>query len=194
MTWLCIGDSISEKGYRTTKNYYDFVAEDLGLDVLIDGISGSGFLQKGEQSYLSRQKKYYPAPDVITIMGSLNDLSYIDEPRPHMEISVRHAIDEYVSRTLEYYPLSFIAIISPLSRSYVYGPCWYIDALEETAKHYSLPFLDIYSGTALRPWIRENNKIYFSSPEFPDGDGIHPNEQGHKIMARRISSFLRTYI
>ena len=196
MTWLCIGDSITEKNYRTTLNYHDYVAEELGFDVINEGLSGTGFLQgyEGNASYLQRLKKYEPSPDIITIMGSLNDLFYIDDPRAQIEMSLRRAMAEYIEKTIEYYPLSFIAFISPPPRSYINGPCWYVDALEETARHYSLPFLNIYSGTALRPWIEENNREYFSCPACPEGDGTHPNEKGHLIMAKRISAFLREYI
>ena len=48
MTWLCIGDSITEKNYRTTLNYHDYVAEELGFDVINAGLSGTGFLQDFE--------------------------------------------------------------------------------------------------------------------------------------------------
>lgn len=196
MTWLCVGDSITEKNFRTALNYHDYVAEELGFDVINEGLSGTGFLQdfEGNVSYLKRQKKYSPSPDIITIMGSLNDLFFLDDPRAQIEMSLRRAMAEYIEKTIEYYPLSFIALLSPPPRSYINGPCWYVDALEETARHYSLPFLNIYSGTALRPWIEENNREYFSCPACPEGDGTHPNEKGHLIMAKRISAFLREYI
>ena len=60
MTWLCVGDSITEKNYRTTLNYHDYVAEELGFDVINEGLSGTGFLQdfEGNVSYLKRQKKF----------------------------------------------------------------------------------------------------------------------------------------
>ena len=140
MTWLCVGDSITEKNFRTALNYHDYVAEELGFDVINEGLSGTGFLQdfEGNVSYLQRQKKYEPSPDIITIMGSLNDLFFLDDPRAQIEMSLRRAMGEYIEKTIEYYPLSFIALISPPPRSYINGPCWYVDALEETARRYSL--------------------------------------------------------
>ena len=43
MTWLCVGDSITEKNFRTALNYHDYVAEEFGFDVINEGLSGTGF-------------------------------------------------------------------------------------------------------------------------------------------------------
>lgn len=191
MIWLCVGDSITEKNFRTSLNYHDYIGRELKLDVINEGLSGTGFLRdfEGNPSYLKRLKKYTPSPDIITIMGSLNDLDGDAGKRELYE-----AMLEYFKRITEYYPSSFIAVIAPPPRATIHGKHWYVDILRKAAEVHSLPFLDIYNETVLRPWIDESNKKYFSCLEAPQGDGVHPNEEGHLILSRRIKSFLKEYV
>lgn len=191
MTWLCIGDSITEKNFRTALNYHDYISEELKLDVINEGLSGTGFLRdfEGNPSYLKRIRKYSPSPDIITIMGSLNDLD-----GDSSESELYAAMLQYIQMTIEYYPCSFIAVITPPPRALIHGKHWYIEKLKQAAKEFSLPCLDIYSETVIRPWINDSNKKYFSCNIAPEGDGVHPNELGHLILARRIRTFLETYV
>ena len=71
MEWLCIGDSITERNFRTSLNYHDYVAPRLGLEVLNEGFSGTGFLRdfEGNVNYLKRLRMIEPKPGIVTVMG-----------------------------------------------------------------------------------------------------------------------------
>ena len=193
MTWLCIGDSITERNYRSAVNYHDIIAHRLALDVVNAGVSGSGFIRRRDEglSYAARLRPISPAPEIVTVMGSYNDLAHEPEVQGGLEEELREAVDSFLSTLVEWYPLSFIGLLTPPPREHVRGFTWYCRLLEEMARRHSLPFLDLATTTALRPWIEVNRRTYFSCPACPEGDGVHPNELGHRLLAAPIEAFLR---
>jgi len=70
----------------------------------------------------------------------------------------------------------------------------WVGALERICGHYSIPFLDLYHESGLRPWNDTNNAEFFSSASSPLGDRIHPNAKGQRIMAQKILSFVIQYL
>lgn len=96
------------------------------------------------------------------------------------------------------YPGKPILIVSPLRRVNENSPqgdgsgrklnafvplSVYRDILLKTAFHYSLPVLDLYATSGIQP---ENPVILRSL--LPDG--LHPNDAGHALVARRIAQAL----
>jgi len=59
----------------------------------------------------------------------------------------------------------------------------YRDIIIEVAAQYSLPVLDLYATSGMQP---ENEAC--RNALIPDG--LHPNDAGHVILARRIANFL----
>ena len=196
MKWLCIGDSITEKNFRTKLNYHDYVATAMNLTVINDGLSGTGFLRdfEGNPAYPKRLNRYNPAPEIITVFGSFNDLEEESTYKENMVGILTITMESYFQTLIEMYPLSFIGVISPTPWAKYHGPNYYVNCLKKAAENYNLPYLDLYNGTSLRPWIQESNKKFFSCPESPDGDGTHPNEEGHRLMAQPIEAFLRAHL
>lgn len=196
MRWLCIGDSITEKNFRTKANYHDYVAEVLNLTVINEGLSGTGFLRdfEGNQSYPKRLHQCNPAPEIITVFGSFNDLATEPIYGKKMREILFSTMKDYFANLITMYPLSFIGVISPTPWAEYHGQNYYVDCLNKAAKEFNLPYLDLYCKTSLRPWIKVNNEKYFSCAEAPHGDGIHPNEEGHKLMAKPIQEFLESHM
>jgi hypothetical protein len=63
----------------------------------------------------------------------------------------------------------------------------YVKALKEICYLRSIPFLDLYHESNLRPWTAEGRAACYSKDE---GHGVHPDEEGHKIIAPRFEGFL----
>ena len=83
--WYAIGDSITAKNEYAAKNYFDYIIEDIptihGTNL---GISGSGYKNPTSAASpntftdrLSRIDTYNLETDIITVMGSINDMRYI---------------------------------------------------------------------------------------------------------------------
>ena len=58
---------------------------------------------------------------------------------------------------------------------------------KEIAEMWSIPYLDLFSGSNMRPWDSAFNQSYYNN-----SDKTHPNEDGYKFFKNKIISFLQT--
>ena len=210
-TAIVTGDSITEKNFRAAANWHDYLRERLGLGTVVnDGLSGTGLTRTygGGACILDRIDSWRADADLILVMASMNDGggNNLALPLGSMSDSGR-GVSYYADckavceKLLAKYPLTPIGFISapPRASSSVRGSIgwgaagWYHGwclALGEVCAHYSLPFLDIYHASGLRPWLAANNAAYFSCSASPAGDGIHPNAAGQALMAEKIIDFV----
>lgn len=208
---IVTGDSITEKNSRATANWHDYLRDWLGLGTVVnDGKSGTGLTRSygGNNGIYSRIDSWSDDADYILVMASLNDgggenatlplgtiadngvgVSYFAE----CKAVVQKLLAKYVS-----VPIGFITAPprgAINDRGAAYGvDGWYhpwCEALKTVCAHYSLPCLDIYHNSGLRPWIAANNASYFSCMASPQGDGTHPNAEGQEILAWKIYDFVR---
>lgn len=199
--WLFIGDSITEHNYRATKNYDQFLEEWLGIESVNVAKSGTGVTYPfgGNPSWLDALPNYPNNVDVISVMGALNDRhTPLGKWGDRTTETVYGGVYMFFNNLINKYPLKQIVYITSTPRSYCWGADGeyreWIDAFIKTAKNFSIPVLDLYSHSGLRPWNDENNKEYFSSSASPNGDGVHPNAKGQQIMAQKIYDFIKQYI
>lgn len=203
-TWLFIGDSITEHNYRSTKNYDQYLEDWLGITALNYGVSSSAYTdnEAGAGWYTKLLANTYPTEvDGIIIMGALNDRHnpvgvYGDNTTATLYGTLKLFYEELISR----YPNVPIVTITSTPRDYSYGETatksgyqnyheW-VDAVIKMSADYSIPCLDLYRLSGLRPWNTTNNLTYFSCASAPNGDGVHPNALGHEIMASKIYDFV----
>ena len=59
----------------------------------------------------------------------------------------------------------------------------YVNVIREVAEFYSLPVLDLYKTSGLQPEIAEIQEKYIP-------DGLHPNDEGHKVISGKLKKFL----
>ena len=92
---------------------------------------------------------------------------------------------------VERYPGKVIVIMTPLHRvseenrdrkGHILVD--YVDVIKETARYYSLPVLDLFAVSGIQPRVRAIRERFCP-------DGLHPNDDGHAILADRIAGFLR---
>ena len=65
----------------------------------------------------------------------------------------------------------------------------YCEALKDIASQYSIPVLDLYYGSNLRPWDETFKSLYYKRDE---GNGVHPDEDGHAILANKFKMFIQS--
>lgn len=208
------GDSITEHNFRATKNWHDYLKDWLGFGTVInDGVSGTGFTRTygTSQSIYSRIDNWSTTTDYILVMASMNDgggnnaaLSLGSFSDTGVGTSYYGDCKAVINKLLAKYPEKPIGIITPPprgttgDRGLYYGITgWYEpwnEALLNVCANYSIPCLDMYHNSGLRPWITSNNAAFFSCDTSPSGDGTHPNAEGQKIMAYKIYKFVEQYI
>ena len=205
------GDSITEKNSRAGTNWHDYLRDWLGFGTVVnDGKSGTGLTRTygGTGSIYTRMDSWSADADYILVMASLNDGGGNNAELPLGTMADNGLGTSYfadckavVEKLLAKYGTTPIGFITAPPRGQIhdrgaaYGvDGWYhpwCEALKTVCAHYSLPCLDIYHNSGLRPWLWANNAQYFSCEISPQGDGIHPNADGQEILAHRICEFVK---
>lgn len=203
--WIAIGDSLTEKNFRTNKNYHDYVSEDVGGMVVYNkGISGSGFHDRMDVADTLVEEA-----DIITLMFGINDYSLVRNEYLLGEFlstdtqTISGRMNLCLSKLIEKYPFARIGIMSstPVLNNYGSNPPKnrmgyslkdHADLLKGYAAHFSLPFLNLYECSNLPVWIPAANQYYFTAPGLTTPDGGHPNDAGQRVMADKIKAFLES--
>lgn len=199
--WVCMGDSLTEANARTDKNYHDYIAEETGITVVNMGRSGSGYKRTEDEGYAFYQRiSDVPVDaDVVTIFGSGNDLTFSDTLGAATDTgtdTICGCINTTIDNLYAVMPLARLGIISPTpwvnnQPSDNGTMCAYSDALKMICELRGIPFLDLFHCSGLRPNDATFRGLAYSKD---DGNGVHPDEAGHALIAPRIKAFLETLL
>ena len=198
--WVAVGDSLTEANLRATKNYHDYVAESTGITVVNMGASGTGYLRTHDEgkAFYQRISSVPLDADVITIFGSGNDLAAgelgsVDDTGTS---TLCGAINTTLDNLFAILPLAKVGLVTPTPwGSYKPGNNnameLYSEAIVQICKNRGIPCLDLYHCSGLRPWDANYLPLAYSRDE---GNSVHPDENGHAIIAPRFKAFLETLI
>lgn len=201
-TWVCLGDSLTESNSRTTKHYFDYIAEKTGIKTVNLGVSGTGYMRRKDinRAFYQRVSDIPEDADVITIFGSGNDLSS-DQTLGTVTDTGTDTICGCINATIdaiyERIPLARLGIVTPtpwvgsMPSKTTCGMAKYSEAIVEICKRRSIPCLDLYHESNLRPDDENFRKLAFSKD---GGNGVHPDEKGHEIIAASFQSLLERLI
>lgn len=218
LTWLLVGDSLTEKNIRAVTSYYDYIAMDTGINLLNKGHSGLGY-KNGDWFYTALGQVTSSDFDICTFFGSGNDLYKLvgGTPVPYTDEEWSSAlgnvtdtgtgticgcINRTFDRFLELYPLKKFGVITPTpwngwtnEDGTINGTHMddYANALITICKNRGIPFLDLYHESGLRPWIESFRVEYYKENGVQD-DGVHPNSKGHKWIYPMFMQFLKQFI
>lgn len=198
--WAAMGDSLTESNSRATKRYMDYIADATGISYTNLGKSGTGYLKtyNSNQNFLNRVNTIPTDSDVVTIFGSGNDCSQTlgtvtDTGTNTVCGCINNTIDNIRSRIVGVK----LGIISPTpwdnypTTTENNNMAKYCDALQEICRLKGVPFLNLYRNSNLVPWDATFRAAYYSHD---DGNGVHPDENGHALFAPRIKAFLETLL
>lgn len=210
--WCAYGNSLTDSetlaGQTTgTKNYVDYVSESLGLNVVNCGSGGTGFLKNNNKgTFVDRVSSIPLDTKILTVFWSFNDYEYISE---HLGTigdtgtdTIYGAIYNFIHDVYARCPDVIMGIITPTKWGYLSdwkdvsagGLCdSYVEALLKTADKWSIPVLDLYHDSGLRPWDSNFAQLYYKDD---DGSGIantvHPLDAAHKrFIAPKVEAFIK---
>ena len=187
LKWATIGDSIT----ASSVSYHKHIANQTGVIVTNYGISGSRIAKvSGADCMTERIPSFDDDFDIITIKGGTNDwasrvpLGTMEDRELNTFYGACHVA---FSSLVEKYPGKRIGVMTPMQRAGCSSTNLYeyVEVVKEVAKFYSLPCLDLYSSGGIHvdtPIIRDT---YIPG-------GLHPNAEGHKLLARRILNFIES--
>ncbi len=213
-----LGDSITH-GFGASSEetiYHAVLKKELQLGVVRNyGIGGTRIaIQKGTKnipkdnyvdgnSFCKRFEQMDDDADVVVVFGGTNDYGHGDaelgtfaDRTPDTFYGACHylfsgLVKKYLNKT--------IIIMTPLHRTWEmyipdtkkegnYGTLRdYVNIIREVAEFYSLPVLDLYATSGLQPEIEEIKVNYIP-------DGLHPNDNGHAVIANKLKKFLEAHI
>lgn len=171
------------------------------------GVSGSRIArqlvvteEEYDRDFCMRLTEMDPAADAVVVFGGTNDYGHgeapLGVPSDREPATFYGACHYLMSGLLERYVGKPVVILTPLHRLDEENPRGdrkplsvaplriYRDILMETACHYALPVLDLYATSGIQP----QNAV---SRERLCPDGLHPSDEGHALIARRIALFLQ---
>ena len=220
--WACVGDSITEANAYTTKHYFDFIAEETGIATVNMGVGGSGYRKyssnlAGNKAFYQRILNVPTDTDVVTIFGSGNDLrlsstdtSYtvnMGEVTDTGTDTICGCINKTFDNLFSICPTVQVGVITSIPwMDYVPSDVSgenlmneYNEKLIEICKRRSIPYLDLYHCSNLRPWDKNFKALAYTKDDVVNlntGEtrGVHPDETGHKIIAPRIRAFLESLV
>ena len=209
-----LGDSITQ-GVGTSSEYLTYHAllkKEVNLaEARNYGISGTRIALQREKAvtpdyevadknaFCERFNKMDDDADIVVVFGGTNDYGHGDAPlggfsdrNPDTFYGACHYL---FSGLIKKYLGKQIVIITPLHRIGEYINTGtgktkayatlkeYVNIIREVAQYYSLPVLDLYASSGLQPEIKEIQDKYIP-------DGLHPNDNGHRVIADKLKRFL----
>ena len=213
-----LGDSITE-GYgvtdRANNRYDNILKRECELkEVYNYGIGGTRLAHQTKPSekprydlcFCGRAYNLNPEADLIVVYGGVNDYLHGDAPIGEMGDRTPATFCGAVWWLMNFLKTTYkdtpIVFMTP-ARTYRNGCSdllpnprigklpdakpllFYVETIKETAKQFDIPVLDLYHDLGIDP----------HDPKDHDGltiDGLHFNDEGHKIIAAKLKAFLET--
>ena len=198
--WVCFGDSLTEVNSRATKRYYDYISDKTGINIVNMGLGGTGYKNEEDNNnaFYQRILNVPTDSDLITIFGSGNDLSHtLGNVTDTNTDTICGCINKTLDNLFDVYPLANVGIINPTPWGW-YPPtddenkmAKYSNSLVEICRRRGIPCLDLYHCSGLRPWEESYLSLCYSKD---NGNSVHPDENGHKIIASKIQHFVESLL
>lgn len=202
--WGIIGDSLSDPTINTSiKKYYSYIEDNLGLTIQNVAKSGCGYKRIDPnningKNFVQQSLLIDNDADIITIFGSFND---------NHEFSNMGTINDTTTDTLlgcVYTTFNNLITNNPNAKICVILPTpWpgynpfnittnvtnYISGIKSIASKFSIPVLDLFTGSNMWPW-NDN----FKASYYLNGDGVHPDSIGNERFAYQVENIIKSLI
>jgi lysophospholipase L1-like esterase len=201
-----LGDSVTQANYNITPNnqppfvsvtgYVKLLQDIYGMTVRNYGIGGTRITQTDDgNGFCQRYVNMDNNADIITVMGGINDYAYagnvpIGTFGSTDNLTIYGAMDTLCKGLLQKYPEKRLGFLLPFGfNEYKGAGTWkpYEDAMIQVLEYYAIPYLNLRKESLINANIGFINTAYFNN-----ADKTHPNDAGHRILARKIASFLNT--
>ena len=192
-----IGDSTVAYSTDVPIKWHNIISELTGLNVVNLGISGTGY-KKGEansKAYYQRLSSIPNDVDAVIIFGSGNDNDQTaGEVTDTTTDTVLGCVNKTINDLIALYPTIKIGVITaypwqsfkPANSNAMQNIA---NGIVQICRNNSIPVLDLYHESNVRPWIPAYNTALFLN-----ADGCHLNNDGHKIITPPILEFLKTLL
>ena len=198
-----LGDSITQGAGASDRENTCFVAlmqNKYGAVARNYGIGGTRIARKVTPSedpkhdldFCGRFNDMDDDADMVFVFGGTNDFGHGDAPigRPtdRTPYTFYGALHTLFTGLINKYPKSKICVITPLHRLCEENQNGklidFVKVVREVAEFYSLPVLDLYANLGINPQVPVMKESYMP-------DGLHPNDEGYKVIAEKVAAFIK---
>ncbi len=207
-----LGDSITE-GCGTSGQdfvYHGILKKSANLAVVRNyGKGGTRIARQSEikdpdgrdYDFLRRAEEMDEDADLVVVFGGTNDYGNGQAPLGKITddtiFTFYGAVHNLCRLLMKKYPKAKLVFVAPLHRWNECGEegtwkpegvkqhhlCDYVTAVKEVCGVYNIPVLDLFNSDIMP--IKDNDFRRECAP-----DGVHPNDEGHKILARELQTLL----
>lgn len=188
-----LGDSITY-GLTANINYGTIISDKLGLIFTNYGISGNRISSTDNDTNSSpmciRYNNMASNLDIVTIMGGTNDYASqvpIGTNDSEDIKTFKGALNVLCKGITEKYSGKIVGFVTPIQRKTDdrnIKLIEYVNAIKEICAKFSVPVLDLYNGGGITTIFSDNSNDLLS-------DGLHPNDKGQYVLARKIEGFIK---
>lgn len=154
-----------------------------------------------DQDFCGRYTLMDKEADAVVVFGGTNDFGHGDAPIGSFDDRTSDtfygACHMLMSGLMDMFTGKPIVIVTPLHRLNENNPYGegakkipgeplktYRKIILEVAEYYALPVLDLYALSGFQPENKACREMLLP-------DGLHPNDEGHSILANKIGKFLQ---
>ena len=205
-TILWMGDSITNGyGSQFNNSFATLVPLHLDCNYINEAIDGEALaVYSGDETLRTPLVDHYvnmpDEADAVCVAIGSNDWNYGHSPFGDMTSADKYtfygALKILCEGLMKKYLGKPIVFFTPIKRIQNDSPKYYetnsrgktledyANAIKEVCGFYGIPVLDLFNECMINPLIPEIKEAYIP-------DGVHPNIHGHKILARRITGYLK---
>ena len=190
LKWYVLGDSLTDPagGVHTSKFYYEYIQEKTGIQVIVDGLGGTGYHAgvSTNRRFADRVTNIPADVDIVTIFGSGNDVknATFDEYKAGMAAAMGYFFNNRPGLPVIIVPPSPWATYGKMSEEWK----TYCDTIESVALNYSLRYLgEMWTAPPFDPNSPADRAAFFTKCP----DGVHPDENGHRLLASYFYEAMR---
>lgn len=187
--WDVLGDSITH-GYGYIP-YHSSIKTDKGIGTVNNyGVSGTTIaVRSGRTDSMLERYVNMNNADLITVMGGVNDLIQaipLGVMTDRVNNTFYGACHLLFSGMIGKFLGKSIGVITPIQKAGSNTSLKpFVDAQKEVAAYYNLPVLDLFNQGGFPSEVTSFKDLYMT-------DGLHPTTEGHKLLAKRIGSWIET--
>lgn len=211
MKLLFLGDSITQ-GFGAScegNNYVSLVGKTLNCQTVNYGVGGTRI---GRQTFVNcsamwnydfrlRAQIMDPDADFVFVFGGTNDYGHgrlhLGAPTDKIPNTFCHELRLLLDDLCQKFGKNRLCFILPLRRFSEDGVCCkgkngneqgaslleYVNAMRQIIAEYGVDIIDLYSDGIPKPCVNTGDEFTV--------DGIHPNDNGYRLIAEKICDYLK---
>jgi lysophospholipase L1-like esterase len=194
-----LGDSITLGAYTdgVAQRYTNVVATMTESESINLGVSGTLIGGNSSAAFCNRLYTLDLEADALIVFGGTNDYwtaNALGEIKSTNKEETCGAVNYIIDYWQTNCPKKPIAFILPFNQYFKSKDCeWnngygtlqdYCNAIKSVCERKGVPVLNLYSESGMNMAFNETQRTLYSA------DGVHPNMNGHYVIARKVADFL----